>query len=91
MIDLKTRAGTYFKIDEKITVKDLDKKLLEVLASRGKRGTSRLSVLRQLSTMAYVAQKFGPGKVCNYTAISCLFMVGKIALGFCKSFRVYDY
>ncbi len=65
MIDLKTRTRTSFRIDE-MTVKDLDKKLLEVLASRGKRSTSRLNVLRQLSTMAYISQTFGPGKVCGY-------------------------
>ncbi len=66
MIDLKTRTGASFRIDEKINVRDLDKKLLEVLASRGKRSTSRLNVLRQLRTMAYISQKFGPGKVCGY-------------------------
>ncbi len=71
MIDLKIKAGTSFRIDEKITVKDLDKKLLEVLASRGKRSTSRLNLLSQLSTMAYISQKFGPGKVCVTVRLTC--------------------
>jgi hypothetical protein len=62
VIEVKTRGGPTFKLDEKITSSQLDKKLIEVLASRGRRSTAPKDILRQLSAMAYVARRFGPGK-----------------------------
>ena len=63
VIEIKQAAGGKdILLDEKMSVSTLDKKVLEVLSSRGRKGTNPKMILRQLSALAYIARKFGPAK-----------------------------
>jgi len=48
------------RVDENITAEELEVKVLEAVASRGRRGTNIRDLLRQLQALAYAARKFGP-------------------------------
>ena len=55
-------AKLAFKLDEKMTPAAVERKVKEVLASRGRKGTDPRDVLRQLSALAYVSRRFGPAR-----------------------------
>ncbi|CAM9880819.1 unnamed protein product, partial [Scytosiphon promiscuus] len=52
--------GPALKLDLDITSEELEKRLRECLASRGRKATDPKDVLRQLSVLAYVARRLGP-------------------------------
>ncbi|KAG5177289.1 eukaryotic translation initiation factor 3 subunit C [Tribonema minus] len=51
-----------FRLDEKMTPAAVDRKVKEVLQSRGRKGTDPRDVLRQLAALAYVSRRFGPAR-----------------------------
>ncbi|CAN0117315.1 unnamed protein product, partial [Ectocarpus sp. 4 AP-2014] len=52
--------GAALKLDLDISSEELEKKLRECLASRGRKATDPKEVLRQLSVLAYIARRLGP-------------------------------
>lgn len=52
--------GPPLKLDLDISSEELEKKLRECLASRGRKATNPKEVLRQLSVLAYIARRLGP-------------------------------
>jgi translation initiation factor 3 subunit C len=51
-----------WKVDENMTEEILEKKVAELIASRGRKGTDPKTVLYQLEVLAKVARYFGPRK-----------------------------
>ena len=51
-----------YAVDDKMTEEELDKRVSELVASRGRKGTAQREVLRQLEQMTKTARSFGAHK-----------------------------
>jgi len=51
-----------FALDINMSAEDLDKKVLEVVAHRGRSRTNTKELLKQLQALAYLARRYGPRK-----------------------------
>ena len=62
IFDSQTRARSTWKLEEYMTEEALDKKLAELVASRGRKGTDSRVLLRQLEMLSKAAKQHGPRK-----------------------------
>ena len=58
----EVRQKAKFTLDEKMTNEELEKKVAELVASRGRKGTDIKDMIIKLELMSKIAKKFGPTK-----------------------------
>lgn len=58
----EARQKAKFTLDEKMTTEELEKKVSELVASRGRKGTDIKDMIIKLELMTKIAKKFGPKK-----------------------------
>ena len=58
----EVRQKAKFTLDEKMTTEELEKKVAELVASRGRKGTDIKDMIIKLELMSKIAKKFGPTK-----------------------------